>query len=357
MSDLSDFTGWLDANHVAGVVGEVGWPGGPEAERWNDLARRWFAAADAAHVGVFVWGAAQAWSATYPLAVYRSGAGGQLVSGPQAPVVEEHVGRPASPSSPVSPASPAGGGAAGLRGVDLAGGSFGADLGDAGSYSAANPGRYGEDYTYPSSEFLGQLAAHGIHAVRLAVMWERLQPRLGQPLDDTEVGRVRTVLEDARRAGISVVLDLHNYGRFAGTGPDGRRQVWRLGDPQLPVRDLADLWSRLVGAFGDEPGLAAYDLMNEPHDLPGGAAAWEAATRIVVDAVRRLDARRTVLVPGYEWSHAAGWSTTHPRPWVDAPGVVYEAHQYFDADGSGTYRQSYPELTRVMSPGPCSVAS
>ncbi|HEU4568075.1 MAG TPA: cellulase family glycosylhydrolase, partial [Marmoricola sp.] len=185
----------------------------------------------------------------------------------------------------------------------------------------------------------------------------RLQPRLGQPLDATEVGRVRTVLEDARRAGISVVLDLHNYGRYAGTGPDGRRQVWRLGDPQLPVRYLADVWGRLAGAFGGEPALTAYDVMNEPHDLPGGATAWEAASRIAVDAVRRVDRRRTVLVPGYEWSHAAGWSRTHPHPWVQAPGVVYEAHQYFDADGSGTYRQSYPELARVMSPGPCSPAA
>ncbi|MGN6246258.1 MAG: glycoside hydrolase family 5 protein [Motilibacteraceae bacterium] len=352
MSDLADFTGWLHANDVRGVVGEVGWPGGTDAPRWNELAGRWFDQAQAGGVGVFVWGAAQSWSATYPLAVYRSGADGRLVPGPQAPLVEQQLTRPQSAAA----ASPADG--ADLSGVDLADGSFGADFSDSGSdYSAANPGRYGQDYTYPSSDFLARLAARGIRAVRLAVMWERLQPKLGQGLDDTEVTRVRQVLEDAHKAGLSVVLDVHNYGRYAGNGSDGRRQVWRLGDPQLPVSALADLWSRLVGAFGREPALTAYDLMNEPHDLPGGARAWEAATRIAVDAIRRLDQRHSVLVPGYDWSHAADWAQTHPRPWVDAAGVVYEAHQYFDADRSGTYREPYPELARSMSPGPCSPAA
>jgi hypothetical protein len=50
-----------------------------------------------------------------------------------------------------------------------------------------------------------------------------------------------------------------------------------------------------------------------------------------------------VVVGGYEWSGATGWSARHPHAWITDPSnnVRYEAHQYFDEDGSGSYAQSY----------------
>jgi hypothetical protein len=89
-----------------------------------------------------------------------------------------------------------------------------------------------------------------------------------------------------------------------------------------------------------------YGLLNEPNNLGGprdGARRWEKVSAQAVRALRQVDQETTVVVGGSSWSHTRGWSRTHPRPWIErtfAP-VRYEAHQYDDADASGTYRESY----------------
>jgi hypothetical protein len=310
LTQLHGFTGWLHAHHVQGVVGEVGWPAG---RGWQHVATSWYAAAG--DLDTYAWAGAEQWPTDYPLAVYRSSdptrPGARLdVAGPQAPVVEHHGRR-----------------------VDLADGSFGAGTA---TYSAARPGAYGTAYRYPSRGSLLWLRHRGIRSVRVALEWERLQPTPGGPLVAAEVQRLRQVLD----AGLPVVLDLHSYGRFTAAGP----RVLLLGSPQLPAERLADLWRRLAHAVAGSPSLAGYGLMNEPHDLPGGAAGWERASQLAVSAIRAVDRRTPVLVAGYSSSGAATWSRNHPRPWITGGGpLLYEAHQYFDRDGSGRYAAGWSD--------------
>ena len=310
LGQLQTFTGWLSSHHVRGTVGEVGWPAGPQ---WNALAARWYAAAGRAGLGAYAWAGAERWPADYPLAIYRGKA--LALAGPQARLVAHQ---------PVP-----------LRAIALADGSFGAS---GPAYSSQQPGRYGTDYVYPSRASLGALHARGITTVRVAFSWERLQSTPGGPLSVTELGRLREVLAAAATYQLRVVLDLHSYGRFAS--PAG---VLTLGSPALPAAALADLWRRLAAEVMHAPGLGGYGLMNEPHDLPGDARSWEQASQLAVDAVRTVDRTTPILVAGYSYSSAARWASVHPRPWIRAGAgpVLYEAHEYFDRDGSGTYASSY----------------
>jgi endoglucanase len=73
-----------------------------------------------------------------------------------------------------------------LAGINLAGGEFNA---------ARKPGRYGKDYIYPSARTAAPFAASGMQIVRVPVLWERLQPQPGEPLDDAEMKRVDKALE------------------------------------------------------------------------------------------------------------------------------------------------------------------
>jgi hypothetical protein len=321
VSDLEQFSSWTREHRVPGVVGEVGWPAG-----WGPVARRWSGAAVRDGLGVYVWGAAEQWDPAYPLAAYRSSPTGDLLAGPQAELVESGL-------------PPARDGIAALRGVALSGPSFGAELLAPSSYSTTRPGARDRDYRYPSWRFLVRLAERGVRSVRLAVQWERLQAAPYAELDRGELDEVQRVLDAARELGMSVVLDLHNYGRYAVGDRSGARRILLVGSEALPASALGDLWQRLARELGDSPALAAYGLMNEPFDLPGGAARWEATTREVVASIRRVDATRLVLVPGYGWSAAATWREHHPAPWIDDAAVAYEAHQYFDADRSGRYRR------------------
>ena len=325
--ELSSYLGWLKQNRAKGFVGEVGWPGNRDAARWNAVGRAWYDVADAADLPVTAW-AAGWWPADYPMAIYRATSPGLPMRqvGRQAAVVERHAaaGEPA-------------------RGVADAGGAFGAE---AAGYSAEQPGVYGEAYAYPTPRSMAFLARRGLSLLRVAFTWERIQPRLGGPLSDAELTRLRSTVRSAHAAGLSVVLDLHNFGRYRVASPDGSVDERVLGSPELPASDLADVWRRLAEAFKGEPGIWGYGLMNEPHDLPGprgGAATWEQASQRAVDAIRGVDDRTQLLVAGASWSRVADWTTTHPRAWITDPArsVRYEAHQYFDEDGSGTYRDGY----------------
>ena len=100
-------------------------------------------------------------------------------------------------------------------------------------------------------------------------MWERLQSSLYSPLDPAELAeRFRRVLDSADRLDMTVVVDLHNYGRYAAASPAMARTELLVGSAQLPAAALADLWRRLALELRGLPALAAYGLMNEPHGCP-----------------------------------------------------------------------------------------
>lgn len=330
LADLAAFTSWLERNDAKGYVGEVGWPSGADGAAWNAVASRWYRAADAAGLWVTAWAAGRWWPTGYPMAVYRvTGTG--LTAGPQASVIERH----ATVSGQ-------------LHGVNLPGGSFGtAQEGDP-DFSSLHPGIYGTAYYYESYGAYRQLAARGVQVVRLAVSWERLQPSPSGALNDVEIARLKKSLDAASRAGVGVILDLHNFGSYWAGEPGGGRTRLVLGSPALPASTFADLWRRLAAALKDEPAMLGYGLMNEPSKLApdpvAGAKVWQDASQAAVSAIRAAGDQHVVLVSGYGSGSPTLWTRWQPRAWISDPtGLVrYEAHQYFDSNDSGQYRNSYP---------------
>src|SRR5262249_30715171 len=133
LAGLADYASWLQANRVPGYIGEIGWPAGadPDAAKWAAVADTWYRAADRIGLPVTAWAAAR-WPAGYRMAVYRARPGGTGLdsAGPQSLVVQRHASTDRY-----------------LRGVVLAGGSFGTSDADP-DFSGARPGRFGYDYTY-----------------------------------------------------------------------------------------------------------------------------------------------------------------------------------------------------------------
>lgn len=208
-----------------------------------------------------------------------------------------------------------------LRGVNVAGAEFG-DL----------PGRYGYDYAYPTRETIVSLANMGINAIRLPFRWERLQPKLNAPLDPTELAHLDQTVSAAKAAGLTTILDLHNFAYF---------NKKRLDSPEVGANSFADFWGRLAKHYRNTPEVA-FGLMNEPYDLPAGV--WLTAANAAIASIRGAKAHQLILVPGTAYSGAHSWT-------VDLPvgnnggtmlGVVdpldnfaFEFHQYLDSDYSG----------------------
>lgn len=216
-------------------------------------------------------------------------------------------------------------------GINLSGAEFGNKV----------PGVFGTDYIYPGFTDLDYFRARGRTLIRLPFKWERMQRSLNAPLDKDELARLQGVLRAAAERKIQVILDLHNYARYQFAGEEG--QI--IGSARVPVAAFADFWSKMAQAVKDEPALYAYGLMNEPHDM-GDPQRWPRAAQAAVDAIRRVDARSAIIVPGDHWSGARGWRDStnkelHLKVRDRRNNLIFEAHCYFDKDGSGTYKGSY----------------
>ncbi len=233
-------------------------------------------------------------------------------------------------------------------GVSLAGAEFATERAD---FSNQNPGVYGRDYQYPQRHTIDYFAAQGLGLLRVPFRWERMQPRLFAPLDAAELARLREVVRFAGETGAAVVLDLHNYGRYrlaqkAARGPSSSTKSSTVPYP-FRARRLADFSRRLATEFAGNATVVGLGLMNEPHDMK--SSDWKGISQAAVDALREANREAYVVVPGDGWSSAERFEDRNgPRPWIRDPArrVVYEAHLYFDADGSGKYALGYADELR-----------
>lgn len=225
-------------------------------------------------------------------------------------------------------------------GVSLAGAEFGCESPD---FSNENPGQLGVDYTFPESETIKYFTKAGVNVLRIPFRWERIQPKLGQPLDRQHVSELRKLSKFARRHRTTLVLDLHNYGRYrlAGVGDCVIDQSVN-GDVPVTRKHFADLWSRLALEFRHDRSVVGFALMNEPHDM--GGSDWKQISQVAVDAIRKSDRKTNIFICGDDWGSAERFEKANgAKAWIKDPAnrTIYEAHCYFDLDGSGKYQNSF----------------
>jgi len=149
--------------------------------------------------------------------------------------------------------------------------------------------------------FFEKYTARGFNLIRLAVVWENLEPRPGQ-YNESYLRSVDEVFDRAARHGVYIFLDMHQdlYGDMGmGDGADGApkwaqltggakprkpRFVWsenyllsravrRAFDnfwSNAPIcgKGLQDhfaaLWAMLARRYGEHPALFGFDFLNEP---------------------------------------------------------------------------------------------
>ena len=211
----------------------------------------------------------------------------------------------------------------------------GINLASAALHDEHSPGVYGQDYIYPSAKHLDYYANKGFAVVRLPYRWERLQRSLFGDLDRLELQRIRDFVAAARVRGMRVILSPHNFGRYRLHGVETL-----IGTAAVPIAAFADFSHKVAAAFRGDEAVYALSLMNEPHDSQG---LWKRTAQAALDAVRAADRDRLVLAPGDQWSEAFRWQRYNADFLLNDPSarLVYEAHQYFDADHTGSYKTSY----------------
>jgi endoglucanase len=110
----------------------------------------------------------------------------------------------------------------------------------------------------------------------------------------------------------------------------------------LPTSALGDLWGKIASRYKDN-NLVAFGLMNEPKGLQ--TETWLQAVNMAIAQIRRTGAKNLILVPGNGWSSARSWvignyGTPNSETMLGVAdpenNYVYEVHQYFNSDFTGT---------------------
>ena len=142
-----------------------------------------------------------------------------------------------------------------------------------------------------------RFAELGINLIRLGIIWAAVEPEPGQ-YDEKYLQYISEQLDLAERAGISVILDMHQdlYAqRFSDGAPDWavltdqpyeKTALWSdayLSSPavqeswdafwsnqKMPetgkglLDHYGETWAMLAKRFSDKPALLGYDILNEP---------------------------------------------------------------------------------------------
>ncbi len=198
------------------------------------------------------------------------------------------------------------------------------------------PGVAGKDYHHISVASTAYYQAQGMNLMRIAFLWERLQPKLNGEFDAAELKWLSGFVEGTTARGLTVLLDPHNYAAYRGK---------HVGSPEVPHAAFADFWRRLALQFKDKPRVQ-FGLMNEPKDLP--TETWADAAQAAVDAIRATGARNLITLPGNGYTGAGSWlGNWYGTPNAEVMGrvrdplgrMLIEVHQYLDADNSGTHAE------------------
>lgn len=179
----------------------------------------------------------------------------------------------------------------------------------------------------------------GFNHVRLPILWSVVEEPGGMDL-------IRTAVARANARGLYVILDLHGLpGSQSGDHTTGEAGANRYFFDPENVRRSERIWESLARAFGKNPGVAAFDLINEPTGAPNPATLHVVYNRLY--QVVRKAAPDTIIIldDGYK-----GFDTT-PHPNVAGwENIAYTLHFYhFDAKDTKEHLSKLErELPRIL---------
>lgn len=160
-------------------------------------------------------------------------------------------------------------------------------------------------FRYASEDDMALLGELGCNSVRMCLHWELFSTELGYDLVDE-------FLSWCEPRGIYLILDMH---RVPPDDVTGGREIWNSSE----ARDsLCSIWASIAVRYEDEPGIAGYDLVNEP---AGDPEVWWSLAQRVADTIRVHDRNHILFV------ESPGGSTSGLRL-INDRNTVYSVHCY-----------------------------
>ena len=205
----------------------------------------------------------------------------------------------------------------------------------------------GNTYAPTLSDYQYWLAL-GITKFRVPFIWELAVTNftLSSALSSYWTNSVLPQIGIAASVSCSIILDCHNYAQFFGYDIGTTSSAFNPA-----TTDLVSLWTNITNsivalpgwnASTGIPGLAGFDLMNEP-DSGVGVVAWQACMQAVVNAIRAIDTNGVIplYIPGIgaatsTWLTQGSAGNQNFNVYDPFNNIIFTAHAYPDRYSSGT---------------------
>lgn len=162
----------------------------------------------------------------------------------------------------------------------------------------------------------------------------------------------------AKKHGLYLILSMTApQGGYQPTGGGGAA-LWE--DNRVRQR-FRNLWKAIAERYADEPTIAAYDLLNEPHptssrtDERGDNAQWKALAKELIKDIRSVDTNHLIIVEAVDWvddgsleKRTAEVLKTFQVP-VGDRNVMYDYHFYLPFGYSDVIRGAYPSRRKATA--------
>jgi endoglucanase len=245
---------------------------------------------------------------------------------------------PVTPSVPANDPAPVTGANPNLTPKGL----FCVNIGQAGGGDTVLPGVAGRNYFWASAAQITRWAGFGAKKARVGIAWERIQRKLFGPLDP---GYSKELLDNIKlhgKAGLKVLVDVHNYVGYSTTNTAANRQ--KIGTAAVPHGALADVDAKIVALIKSDPeAYAAFygiDLCNEPVDIPS-VDVWVKEAQLCIDEIRKIDMQCAIAVESFDWATTARFKAMGNEKLFTlkdpANRIEIHTHLYMDANAGGGY--------------------
>lgn len=220
---------------------------------------------------------------------------------------------------------------------------------------SVSPGTENLDWIPPTLAQMEYLRSKNLVLFRMPVKWERIQSNLNSDtLNTPYMDAIKLAATNAESVGGCIILDMHNYGAYGGV---------KISAPGGPTyAQYGNAWKLIADELKDYDGICGYDLMNENNEMPSNIVT-PTMFQAAIDGIREVDMETPIYLEGdayassYAWlgdcpncggAPQGGWATfgnDHLKNLVDpADKLIFSAHAYGDANGSGIYPKTPESL-------------
>lgn len=167
------------------------------------------------------------------------------------------------------------------------------------------------DFTKYTKEDFENIQSLGADVIRLPI---NLHSMVGDapdyPLDSLFLFFLDQVVDWAEELEMHLVLDNHTFDPAVDTDPD-------VGDILVPV------WRQMADHYKDRSEYVYFEVLNEPHGID--EATWNAIQQRVIDAIREVDTKHTIVVGGASFN---SYNSLQYMPEFADTNLIYTYHFY-----------------------------